>query len=166
MNEVNNPLTNDTKTTGKVLTGRRVFLYFAMFFGVMLAANLTLLFSALGSFPGLEVKNSYVASQVFNENARAQSALGWAPSIAYENGVIQIGFTDEAGAPVFPNNLVVVVGRPTHDRDDQNLELIANDKGYSSRTSDEPGSWRVYIDADADNGTHFSSRMEMYIPFD
>lgn len=46
----------------KELTGRHVLLMFVAGFGIIIAVNLTLAFSAVRTFPGLEVKNSYVAS--------------------------------------------------------------------------------------------------------
>lgn len=63
------------------LTGRHVLIIALAAFGVILAANLTMLFAATGTFPGLVVKNSYVASQQFNgwlEEAREAEALGYA----------------------------------------------------------------------------------------
>jgi hypothetical protein len=44
---------------------------------VIISVNLLLAFKAVSTFPGLEVKNSYVASQGFNDRKAAQEALGW-----------------------------------------------------------------------------------------
>ncbi len=38
--------------------------------------NLSLLWAALGSFPGLEVANSYVASQNFDADRRTHALFG------------------------------------------------------------------------------------------
>ena len=72
----------------KPLTGRKVFFITAGAFGVILAANLTLAFSAVGTFPGLETKNSYVESQNFNIDRDAQLALGWDADIRLERGSV------------------------------------------------------------------------------
>ena len=50
----------------KELTGRHVLIITLAAFGVIIAVNLVMAFLAVGSFPGLEVKNSYVASQDFD----------------------------------------------------------------------------------------------------
>ena len=49
----------------KELTGRHVFGIFAVGFGTIIAVNMVLAISAVRTFPGLEVDNSYVASQQF-----------------------------------------------------------------------------------------------------
>ena len=54
------------------IKGWHVFTGFALAFGVIIAVNLTLAFQAVRTFPGLEVKNSYVASQSFEQERRDQ----------------------------------------------------------------------------------------------
>ena len=50
------------------VTGRHVLLWMVLFFGVVVSANLTMAFFATESWTGLVVKNSYDASQLFNED--------------------------------------------------------------------------------------------------
>ena len=57
------------------LTGWHVLAMFVAFFGVIIAVNLTLAWQAISTFPGLEVENSYVASQTFDADRRAQVVL-------------------------------------------------------------------------------------------
>jgi nitrogen fixation protein FixH len=59
------------------LTGGKVLAIFVGAFGVIIAVNLFMAYSALSTFPGLEVQNSYVASQGFNARLAKQRALGW-----------------------------------------------------------------------------------------
>ena len=59
------------------MTGPKVLAIMLAAFGTVIAVNLTLAWSAVSTFPGLEVKNSYVASQNFNAELAAQQALGW-----------------------------------------------------------------------------------------
>ena len=57
------------------LTGRKVLAIAVAAFGVVIAANLVLAWQAVGTFPGTETANSYVASQNFNRTlaeAKAQ----------------------------------------------------------------------------------------------
>ncbi len=58
----------------KTLTGWHVFVMFGFGFGTIIAVNLTLAFNAVRTFPGLEVKNAYVASQGFDADRKAQGA--------------------------------------------------------------------------------------------
>ena len=55
----------------KQLTGRKVLLIMCSAFAVIIGVNLTLAFQAVATFPGLEVKNSYVASQSFDDDRAA-----------------------------------------------------------------------------------------------
>ncbi|MFC3096271.1 FixH family protein [Alteraurantiacibacter palmitatis] len=61
-------------------TGWHMLAVMGAFFGVIIAVNFTMARIAIGSFGGVVVENSYVASQDFNdwlEQARAQEELGW-----------------------------------------------------------------------------------------
>ncbi len=68
------------------LTGRKVFAITAAFFGVIIAVNLLLAYKAVSTFPGLEVQNSYVASQTWDAERAAQQALGWDLAAEYDHG--------------------------------------------------------------------------------
>ena len=56
------------------LTGKHVFAITAGAFAVIIGVNVLLAVKAVSTFPGLEVGNSYVASQGFNTRKAAQEA--------------------------------------------------------------------------------------------
>ena len=58
-------------------TGKHMLAICVGAFGVIITVNLILAYNAVATFPGLEAKNSYVASQQFNERRDAQEGLGW-----------------------------------------------------------------------------------------
>ena len=94
----------------KVFTGWHMLAIMIAFFGVIIAVNLTMAFYANSSWTGLIVKNSYVASQTFNERAaegRAQAALGWNGDLIVEDGAITSRLTDASGTP-HPDNAASV----------------------------------------------------------
>ena len=68
------------------ITGRHVLIGFVGAFSVIIGVNLVLAWSAVRTFPGLEVKNSYVASQEFNERKAAQEGLGWTVEADHAGG--------------------------------------------------------------------------------
>lgn len=146
----------------KPLTGRKVLIISVSAFGVIFAANMALVYSAVGTFPGLEVKNSYVASQSFNDDAAAQRALGWTPSVSYEDGQINFALATETGA-VFPPELTIEVGRLTHGREDRVLALTPFGDGYVADIDLPEGYWRIKIMATAADGTPYNSRMEIKV---
>ena len=61
----------------KEITGWHVFAIFALGFGTIVTVNLTLAWNAVHSFPGLEVKSSYVASQAFDRDRAAPRKKRW-----------------------------------------------------------------------------------------
>ena len=56
----------------KELTGKKVLMILIGAFGTIIAVNVFMAYKAIGTFPGLEVKNSYVASQSFDAERGAR----------------------------------------------------------------------------------------------
>ena len=129
----------------KELKGYHVLLIAVIGFGVVIAANLILLFAATGSFPGLVVKNSYVASQQWNEKTEAQAALGWQAGVRYADGALIVRLTDKTGAPVTGADLSLTIGRPSQADNDRVLEANAESGAYRVPIDLAPGRWRVEV---------------------
>ncbi|MET4127631.1 FixH family protein [Roseovarius sp. MBR-6] len=141
------------------LTGRHVFLIFAGAFGTIIAVNLVLAYSAVSTFPGLEVKNSYVASQEFNERKAAQEALGWEVRATHGGGVLRLTISDAEGQPVRVASLDATVGRATHVAEDQRPEFHFDGRGYVAPVTLAPGNWNIRMVAEAPDGTAFQQRV-------
>jgi nitrogen fixation protein FixH len=145
------------------LTGRHVLLITVSAFAVIIAVNLTLAWQAVATFPGLEVKNSYVASQGFNTRKAAQEALGWTVVPTYLDGRIDLAFTDRDGLPVRVASLEVLVGRTTTtDRDAWPAFTLMGDV-YSAPLPLDRGKWMVKVTAKAPDGTLFERRTELFV---
>ena len=100
------------------IKGIHVLGMFVLGFSIIIAVNLTLAFNAVRTFPGLEVKNSYVASQSFDADRSAQTALGWEVS-AWLDGETLVLQVLEDGQPIAPQIDNAVFGRATSVADDQ-----------------------------------------------
>ncbi len=150
---------------GKELTGRKVLAITVSFFAVILVVNLFMAYKAVGTFPGLEVKNSYVASQQFNRNQIAQLALGWDVSAAVEGDQIRLDIIDSNGNPVTVGSIDATIGRPTEIVDDQTLSFERASLGYYLSDVDElrGGNWYLRLKAYATDGTLFQQRITIYI---
>jgi nitrogen fixation protein FixH len=129
----------------RTLTGRHVLIIALAAFGTVIAANLTMLFAATGSFPGLIVGNSYVASQDWDERAQAQAALGWHADARWADGRLVVALSDAAGAPVRNVALEALVGRPTLVAEDRTVGLVPGRDGHAAALDLSPGLWRVEI---------------------
>lgn len=148
----------------KPLTGRKVLLITVSAFGVIIAANLAMLMAATGSFPGLVVKNSYVASQGWDRKTAAQRALGWTAAVDYDGAALTVALTDRNDAPVTGLAVEAVVGRPASMRDDITLALAERADGYAAPLALTPGRWRVAITGRRDDGALFEAEAELRIP--
>jgi nitrogen fixation protein FixH len=153
-----------TVSTGRPLTGRAVLLIALGAFGVVILANAVLAFYAVGTFSGLVVPNSYIASQDFDRRRNAQIALGWTDGLGYTNGVLELTMKDATDRTVRPETLSISVGRPTEQRDDRMLDLQATLDGVAAPVLLAPGNWRVEISATAEDGTLFHQSRAIYVP--
>lgn len=144
-------------------TGKHALAVFVCAFGVIIAVNLVLAYSAVKTFPGLEVKNSYVASQEFNERLHEQQALGWDVRAETNGGLLILYITDETGAPVQVAELQAVVGRATHVRDDFSPEFTFDGIAYAAPASLGKGNWNIRLVARDGTGAEFSQRVPLYV---
>jgi len=149
--------------TGRPLTGRKVLLMLLAAFAVILGANMAMLYAATGSFPGLVVANSYVASQGWDRQTAAQRALGWQAGAVYEDGRLTVSMTGPQGRPVPGLRVAAVVGRPASQAADVRLELTEGPDGYSVPLDLAPGLWRVEITGTGAEGENYKAGAEFYV---
>jgi nitrogen fixation protein FixH len=145
-------------TTQKELTGRKVLLIVCSAFAVVIGVNLTLAYKAVSTFPGLETKNSYVASQSFDANRAAQEALGWDVGARVEAGQLRLSIMHD-GAPVEVDIQSAVLGRATNVAQDQTPILVFDGKDYVAPVTLADGNWNLRLVAKAADGTMFQQRI-------
>ncbi|MCW8843272.1 MAG: FixH family protein [Rhodobacteraceae bacterium] len=143
----------------KKLTGKHVAMIFVGAFGIIIGVNIALAVSAVRTFPGLEVKNSYVASQEFNTRLQEQTALGWNVKAEYSGGMLVLAITDEEGGAVKPQTLDAVVGRPTHIKDDVTPDFQFDGNAFVAPVELGRGNWNIRMKATTADGTEFIQRV-------
>ncbi len=148
----------NAETSGTPLTGRKVFFIFAAAFGVIITVNLTLAYNAVSTFPGLEVKNSYVASQSFERDRAAQLALGWDVAAVLKGDELQLSI-QRNGYPVEATIVSAVFGRATHVGQDQRPDLTFNGEAYTAPVEVSDGNWNLRLVAMSEDGTMFRQRI-------
>lgn len=149
--------------TGKPITGRHVLIFTCSAFGIIIGVNLFMAFKAIGTFPGLEVKNSYVASQTFDADRDAQLALGWDVSASVEDKMLRLSILDSSGAPVVPEHIAATLGRATHVGEDRTPVFTFDGKAHVAPVDLGRGNWNLRLDAEAANGTHFRQRIVLHV---
>jgi nitrogen fixation protein FixH len=145
-------------------TGKHALMIFGGAFGVIITVNMTLAVNAVRTFPGLEVKNSYVASQTFDDRRAAQQALGWTVEASHEDGVLRLAIADPDGRPVQAGTLEATLGRATHVQDDRMPDFAFDGSAYTARETLEPGNWNIRMKAVALDGTPFTQRVVLRVP--
>jgi len=144
-------------------TGRTVLFLFIGAFAVIIGANMTLLYSAIGSWPGLETRNAYADSLGFDDRRRAQLALNWVADVSYDHGDVVLNLRDGDGNAVVLKDLVVVVGRATYDREDRVVALENFKENYRGTTELAAGNWLVKIAATSFDGEKFRQRLPLIV---
>lgn len=140
-------------------TGRHTAMVFVGAFAVIIGVNLFLAYSAVSTFPGIEVKNSYVASNSFDKRRKAQEALGWSVRADASGDLVILSIIDVNGAPVRVAKLDAILGRPTHIRDDMTPDFQFDGTAYVAPVKLKGGNWNIRMVAVADNGTEFTQRV-------
>lgn len=144
-------------------TGKHALMLFGAAFAVIIGVNIALAVNAVKTFPGLEVKNSYVASQEFDQRRSAQEALGWSVYASSAGDQVKLEITDADGNPVEVAKLSATLGRATHVKDDQQPEFTFDGQAYVAPADLGPGNWNIRMVARAKNGTEFTQRVILHV---
>lgn len=144
---------------GRELTGRGVLFITVGAFSVIIGVNLVMAYFAVQTFPGLEVSNSYVASQGFNDRLAHQRALGWTTDADLTGGLLRVTIADAAGNPVPVTDLQATLGRPTTEREDFTPTMRFVDGAYVAEVDVDYGNWNLHLLAFAADGTEYRQRI-------
>lgn len=144
------------------LTGRHVLAIMLGAFGTIIAVNVFMAFQAVSTFPGLEVRNSYVASQSFDRDRAAQEKLGWTVTPDYDGKVLTVAIRDADGLPARLTDMELTIGRPTHVREDQTPLFTYENGVFRAPITLGPGAWIIHISAIAADGTPFRQRLDHF----
>lgn len=145
------------------LTGAKVFAITAGAFAVIIAVNVLLAVKAVETFPGLEVENSYVASQSFDAERTAQLKLGWTLGYRYEGGQLILSFRDKAGKPVEARDVTALVGRTTEAAEDKTPAFAYANGEFAAPVDLKKGRWMILLEARAEDGTRFHQRLDLFV---
>ncbi|KCZ63879.1 hypothetical protein L53_05125 [Hyphomonas sp. L-53-1-40] len=111
---------NPSARSGK-LTGWHVFWIMVGFFGLMFTVNGIFLYHAITSFPGEDVRKSYLQGLDYNSTLEAKAAqdlLGWSAAAGQYDENLVFNLVDAAGAPISARLVSVELRHPgttTHD---------------------------------------------------
>ena len=149
-------------------TGRHMLLIVSAFFAVIITVNVIMATVAIGSWTGLVVKNSYVASQEYNEKlavAHARDALGWKGGMDYQDGELIFSLVNRDGAPIALDGVTVEVSRPIGIEGDRIVELATAEDGTHRIAIDlDQGVWNAAIVAHVPGEADYEHRARLLAP--
>ncbi|MCR9124473.1 MAG: FixH family protein [Phyllobacteriaceae bacterium] len=130
-------------------TGWHFLAIILAFFGVIISVNLFMAWNATSSWTGLVVKNSYVASQHFNEvtaEKRRQLAMGWKAVPDYADGTLILTLHDATQAPIEGAIITAKLGRPSYEAEDHIVQFAEGEAGiYAGSTDLASGVWNADV---------------------
>lgn len=132
------------------LRGWHVLAMLIGFFGVIFAVNGVFVFQALKSFPGEDVRKSYVQGINYNETLeerRAQAALGWRAAIGIDEELLVVELTREDGGQLTGKAMIGELRRTIDDEDDRAVVFRSVGAGrYVAEVGAlAPGEWRIRV---------------------
>jgi len=150
------------KPVERELRGVHVLLILLGAFGVIILANLALTVAAVRSFPGMEVRNSYVASQQFEERRLRQEHLGWQSSATYDGSTLAVAVRTANGMPAELARFSAKVVRPTHQRSDIMPGYRFDGTSYVAPMDLAPGYWNIHVSAESLDGFKFEQKLTLW----
>lgn len=149
-------------------TGWHMLAVVGLFFGTIIAVNIVMAFFATGTFPGLVVGNSYVASQKYNElleESRRQDGAGWRHGLTAEDGMLRFTLASDRAQDIGDLVVTAHVGRPSTAREDRDIAFVGEGSAY--RATGEPlpaGRWEVDVQARHGEEIVFRRTEEVFVP--
>ncbi len=130
-----------------VFTGWHMAGVMVLFFGTIISVNVFMAYSAVTTWSGLVVPNTYVASQQFNgkvAQARALAATGINGRLSVTADGVRYEVLGADGQPVEADRLVLNFKRPVGEHQDFSVEMAAEGKGvFLASREILPGHWIV-----------------------
>jgi len=147
-------------------TGWHMLGVIGLFFGVIIAVNIGLAIAATGTFPGLVVNNSYVASQGYNdllEEARAQADEGMQMQLDAPDGFVVVRLLDRDGVLQRRLRVTAVVGRPSTRSEDRTIVLAPAAGIHRAEVALPPGQWIVGVEAWRGEQLAYRQQRRLYV---
>ena len=139
-----------TARTGKELKGWHVLLIMLGFFGVMFSVNGVFLFHAITSFPGEDIKKSYVQGLSFNDTLAeraAQAELAWSAEAGLVDDQLIVRLQDAEQAPLSSQLVVAELRRFATNQEDRTISFQPRMNGEYVADIGRlaPGQWLLRI---------------------
>jgi nitrogen fixation protein FixH len=141
-------------------TGWHMLGVMCLFFGVVIGVNITMAVFAGSSWSGLVVKNTYVASQTFDDDVREverMKAMGWQSHLQVSAHTVAYSLTNALGVAVRADKVSAAFSRPVGEDQDRVVALQRAPDGHFEAAHDlSAGQWLVTVTAVKDGERIYS----------
>lgn len=152
----------------ETFTGWHMLTVMVLFFGTIISVNMTMAYFATSSWSGLLVKNTYVASQNFDDDValdREMRERGWVSDLTVDKGAITYNLVDATGQPVLADTVTASIYRPVGVLDDQSVTLEPGGEGvFSAALTIDPGQWIARISAERNGALIYREVHRLELP--
>ncbi len=132
-------------------TGWHMLVGMCLFFGVVISVNITMAVFAGTSWSGLIVKNTYVASQTFDDDVaevEQMKARGWQSQLAVSPDSVAYSLTNALDVAVPADKVSAAFKRPVGEEQDRVIDLQPSSAGgYVADHDLAAGQWLVTVTA-------------------
>lgn len=159
--------------TAQRIRGIHVLFGMLAFFGLVIAVNVTFVVFALDTFPGEDVRRSYLQGLNYNETLaerRAQALQGWQAQAeltgAASNAELRVVLRDAQGAPLNGATLTGDLRWPANERLDRTLTFEPRGAGVyaASLGALHQGRWTLRARAEDDHDGALDFQAELTWP--
>lgn len=129
------------------MTGKHVFWYFVIFFGIIIVVNAIMMTLAIRTHSGVVTDHAYEKGLAYNKVVEAeqkQQELQWNAEINYKNGILYFILKDDTGIDITPDKSTASFTRPTETGMDFTQELTRSGVAVPFPAK---GVWDVRVDA-------------------
>lgn len=141
--------------------GKKLFLYFFLFFGFVMSVNAVFIYSAIKTHSGTVADNAYEKGLNYNttlHDLKKMPALHESASL--ENNIFRWTIRDEKNLPLVKANAKVIFFRPVKDGTDFEVKLVEAGPGIYEAKPGFPvkGLWTAQLDAKWNSKQYRSSQ--------
>lgn len=134
------------------LTGRQVLAVMLVFLAVVFAVNAAMIYAALSTYSGVVAAEPYRKGLHYNDRILAeerQRLRNWREALTIApDGRITLAISGADAEPIGNLSVDVAIGRPSTNREDVKLRLVADAGRYRGQIAPlPPGAWIVALEA-------------------
>lgn len=140
--------------------GKRVLLYFILFFVVVASVDAYFIIKALETHSGVVTENAYEKGLAFNDTlkkAKEQDGLNISDTITLEDSRLIWAAKDENGNPLAAKNVTAKIIRPLQKKYDFDVILTEKEPGTYESKINLPlsGKWTVKLEAEINGQPYY-----------